>query len=126
MILRYVLAWIPMMFIGIVNGIIREVTYQKYLSELRAHQLSTMIGVLLLGLYIGLITSLWGFESLTQACLVGGIWLGLTVAFEFGFGHYVAKRPWTTLISDYNVLTGRIWIFVLIWIAIAPVLFYTL
>lgn len=37
MLLRYVLAWIPMMVIGIVNGTIRETTYGKFLGELRAH-----------------------------------------------------------------------------------------
>lgn len=43
MILRYILAWIPMIFIGIINGIVREVTYGKYLNELRAHQVSTQV-----------------------------------------------------------------------------------
>ena len=52
MILLYLLAWIPMVFIAIFNGIIREATYGKSLTELQAHQVSTLTGVLLFGSYI--------------------------------------------------------------------------
>lgn len=124
MILRYILAWIPMIFIGIINGIVREVTYGKYLSELRAHQVSTITGVLLFGFYIWALTHLWSIESPEQALTIGLIWLGLTVVFEFTFGHYVAGHSWSQLLSDYNILSGRVWMVVLIWMAIAPLLFY--
>ena len=123
MVLRYILAWIPMIFIGIINGIVREVTYGKYLNELRAHQISTITGVLLFSFYIWTLTRLWSIESPEQALLIGFIWLGLTVVFEFAFGHYVAGHSWSRLLSDYNILAGRVWIVVLIWIAIAPLLF---
>lgn len=126
MILRYVLAWIPMVFIGVINGILREVTYRKYLSELRAHQVSTATGVLLLGLYIWMIANLWGFESRTQAIAIGCIWLALTVGFEFIFGHYIAGHSWSKLLADYNILAGRLWSIVLIWVTVAPLLFYRL
>ncbi|MFB2983293.1 hypothetical protein [Microseira sp. BLCC-F43] len=126
MILRYVLAWIPMVFIGVINGILREVTYGKYLNELRPHQVSTATGVLLLGLYIFLVARLWGFESPTQALIIGCIWLALTVGFEFIFGHYIAGHSWSKLLADYNIFAGRLWSIVLLWVAVAPVLFYRL
>ncbi|HAX74791.1 MAG TPA: hypothetical protein DCY88_02890 [Cyanobacteria bacterium UBA11372] len=126
MILRYVIAWIPMVFIGVINGILREVTYGKYLNELRAHQVSTATGVLLLGLYILLVARLWGFESATQALIIGCMWLGLTVGFEFIFGHYIAGQSWSKLLADYNIFAGRLWSIVLLWVAVAPVLFYRL
>ena len=47
-------------------------------------------------------------------------WLGLTVAFEFGFGRLVAKQSWEDLLSDYNVARGRTWPLVLAWIAAGP------
>jgi hypothetical protein len=126
MILRYILAWIPMIFIAIVNASIRELVYAKYLSELRAHQVSTATGILLFGLYIWVITNFWHIRSTTQALTIGLIWLGLTVAFEFIFGHYVVGHAWSKLLADYNLLAGRVWIFVLIWTAIAPFVFYSL
>lgn len=124
MFLRYVLAWIPMMAIGIINGTLRVVTYGKVLNELRAHQVSTITGVFLLGIYIWLILSFWTPTSLSQALLIGILWLGLTVTFEFLFGHYIAGHSWSQLLRDYNLFAGRIWLLVLIWITIAPPLFY--
>jgi hypothetical protein len=124
MIWRYVLAWLPMVVIAVFNGILREKTYGKYLSESLAHQLSTLTGILFLGTYIWIVAHLWGFESLTQAWIVGGLWLGLTIAFEFLFGHFVARHSWSELLADYNLRAGRLWPLVLVWVAIAPALFY--
>lgn len=124
MLLRYILAWIPMVFIGIANGLLREATYGKHLSALRAHQVSTVIGVVLFGFYIWGLTYVWPIASVGQALAIGFIWLGLTVAFEFIFGHYVAGHPWSQLLADYDLRTGHIWTMVLIWITIAPFVFY--
>ncbi len=126
MIWRYILAWLPMVLIAIINAGIREYTYAKFLGELRAHQLSTLTGIFALGLYIWLITSIWPIHSTSQAFIIGFIWLGLTLAFEFLFGHYVMHNPWSKLLADYNILAGRVWIFVLIWTAIAPVIFFSM
>jgi len=99
---------------------------KKYLGELQAHQVSTATGVVLFGLYFWFLTRLWSIKSARQAIFIGASWLGLTVAFEFIFGHYVMKNSWTNLFHDYNIFAGRVWIFLLIWIAIAPFVFYRL
>ena len=56
--------------------------------------------------------------------IIGMVWLAMTVAFEFLFGHYVAKRPWRDLFLDYNLFAGRVWLVVLVWVTIAPYVFY--
>lgn len=124
MLIYYILAWIPMVFIAIINGIIRESTYGKSFSELRAHQISTVTGILLFSLYIGILASSWGFASGGQALAVGLIWLVLTIVFEFIFGHYVTGDTWSQLLTDYNLLAGRLWLVFLVWIVIAPSFFY--
>jgi len=48
----------------------------------------------------------------------------MTVAFEFLFGRYVAKRPWSDLLQDYNLLAGRVWVVVLVLVTVEPYLFY--
>jgi hypothetical protein len=126
MILRYVLAWFPMVLLAIANGVIRVATYGKHMSELRAHQLSTVTGILLFALYIWALTRWWRLESARQALVIGGLWLALTVAFEFAFGHYVVGHPWNRLLNDYDLLAGRVWLIVLAWIAVAPWVFYRL
>jgi len=91
MIVRYVIAWLPMVVIGVINGVIREQWYGNYLSELRAHQVSTVTGAVLFGLYIWAISRIWRLESGVQSLSVGFIWLAMTVCFEFFFGHYVDR-----------------------------------
>lgn len=124
MIVRYILAWIPMVLIGILNGILRESTYGRYLSELRSHQISTATGIFLFGVYIGLLIHFWGFASSEQALTVGLIWVALTVVFEFIFGHFVAGQTWSKLLGDYNLFTGRLWGVLLLWLVLAPLVLY--
>jgi hypothetical protein len=123
---KYVLAWIPMVFIAIANGAIREGWYGKHLSELQAHQVSTASGVLLFGIYIWILLRFWRPVSGGQALTIGLLWLGMTVAFEFLFGRYVMKRSWSELLHDYNLFAGRVWLVVLVWVTLAPYLLYRL
>jgi hypothetical protein len=124
MVLKYTLAWIPMVFIGILNGAIRQFGYGRFLSELFAHQVSSVTGIILFGSYVWILSIRWPLESSYQALVIGLIWLGLTVFFEFSFGHYVAKHPWSRLLHDYNILKGRLWCLVLTSITIAPYVMY--
>ena len=99
MIVRYVIAWLPMVVIGIINGVIREQWYGNYLSELSAHQVSTVTGAVLFGLYIWAISRIWRLESGVQSLSVGFIWLTMTVCFEFFFW---AQRSRASLESAFS------------------------
>jgi hypothetical protein len=124
--IKYALAWLAMPIIGIINGTIRQYGYRQALGELRAHQVSTVSGIILFGICIWALTRWWKIQSSAQAIAIGGMWLVLTVAFEFLFGHYVMKHPWSRLLHDYNILEGRIWLLVLLWVTAAPYVFYRL
>jgi hypothetical protein len=113
-----------MVLIAVINGIIRDGTYKKFLGDLAAHQVSTFTGIIFFGVYIWTITEKWRLESARQALTVGFIWLVLTVAFEFLFFHYVAGHPWPVLVGNYNILEGRIWVLILLFITIAPYVAY--
>jgi hypothetical protein len=54
------------------------------------------------------------------------LWLVLTLAFEFGFGAFVGGRTWSELVGEYNLLVGRVWVFIPVWVAVAPSIFYHL
>lgn len=124
--LIYAVSWLGLVVLAIVNGWIRVRVYGPSLDELTAHQISTLIGIVLFGGYIWLLTGWFAIESIRQAKLIGGMWLVMTVLFEFGFGHYVMHHPWSKLLHDYNLLEGRVWVLVLVWTAIAPYLFHRL
>ena len=103
-VVKYTICWIGLVVIAIVNGAIREKVYSQFMRELAAHQLSTVIGLAMFGVYIMILTRSWKIESSGQALTIGGIWLALTIGFEFIFGHYVIGHPWSRLFHDYNLL----------------------
>ncbi len=122
----YMAFWIGLLVLAIINGAVREKVYGPAMSELSAHQLSTLIGLILFGTYIWILSGIYPMESSRQAIAIGGTWLMMTVAFEFVFGHWVMEHPWQRLFHDYNIFKGRVWLLVLIWTAVAPVCFYLL
>jgi hypothetical protein len=126
MIIRYTLAWLILVVAAIINGAIREAIYKNSLGDLRAHQVSTLTGIILFGVIVWALSRFWPLPSAKQAWTVGFIWLAMTIAFEFLFGHFMAGQPWSKLLHDYNLLEGRVWLLVLIWVTIAPYVFYKL
>lgn len=123
---KYVLAWIPMLVIAVANGALRQLIFSKVMSEPHAHQLSTLIGSVIMGVYIWLVVDIWPPSSGLHALIVGFIWLGLTVSFEFFMGSVLQNRPLTLLLDQYNLLAGRVWVLFLVWVTIAPWLFFRL
>ena len=115
--------WFLFMILAIINAIIREAVYTSFLDELRAHQLSTF--TLMTLFFIGTILIL-RFSGLNltgqQAILMGSIWVIMTICFEFLAGHYAFGNSWDHLIADYNILKGRIWIFIPITTFVSPYL----
>ncbi|MDY6950083.1 MAG: hypothetical protein SWE60_01090 [Thermodesulfobacteriota bacterium] len=122
--LIYAASWLGMAILAVLNGAVREKVYGPFMGELSAHQLATFMGLILFGAYIWVLTGLWPIQSSEQALGIGGLWLLMTIVFEFLFGRYVMGHPWGRLLHDYNLLKGRLWSLVLIWTAVAPYLFY--
>ena len=122
----YFFLWFPMVLIAILNGTLRVKILMKYFNELRAHQISVLSGITLFAIFIWIITGIWLIESSSQAWMIGFMWLLMTILFEFIFGHYVMKHSWEKLFVDYNIFKGRLWFVVLIWVTIAPYLFFYL
>lgn len=120
MIWEYTLAWIPMIFIAVANGAIRQFGYGQWVSELAAHQISCATAIVLFFLYALFLSVRWPFAKSSQAWLTGLIWLVLTIAFEFVFGHFVAGHSLIRLLQDYNMAAGRLWSIVLIALFLMP------
>jgi len=121
---RYVLAWVAMLGIAIANGALRQTTFGKVLPELRAHQLSTLIGAVVIGAFIWVVIQRWPPSSSREAIAIGLVWVSLTVAFEFFMGLVLLQRPLTQVLADYNVFAGRVWVLFLLWLTVAPWLFF--
>lgn len=120
----YLCFWLVLMVLAVCNGVLREGTFGKYLPELRAHQLSTLLAAGIFGLAVWLFSRRWLAGSAKEAWLIGCTWLAMTLCFEFSFGHYVAGHSWGRLLQDYDLLSGRVWVLLLAWVTALPYLVY--
>ena len=126
MVAKYLLVWILLAVVAVSNGIVRQATYGKTLSDLTAHQVSTLTAIAASGITVWIVNRFWPIESSNQAWTIGICWLALTVAFEFGFGHFVAGHSWGRLLADFNLFKGRVWSLFLLWMLILPFVIYKL
>jgi hypothetical protein len=74
------------------NGVLHR-TYEGALGELRAHQLSSFVLLVLLAPWAIRTECRHPLPSLPAALQVGLTRSSASVAFEFPFGHHVNKRP---------------------------------
>jgi hypothetical protein len=115
-------AWVVFMATAIANGIFRVRILETSLREPVAHVISTAILCGLLFIEIDVFLGIVGDYSDGWLLALGLMWLLLTVAFEFGFGHYVARQSWPALFENYNVARGRVWPAVLLVVFLTPIL----
>jgi hypothetical protein len=119
----YLAAWLAMLLVSVANGMLRDLTYGQAMDELSAHQLSTASGIVLLGLVMWFCLRRRPPASGRAALAIGLLWMGMTVAFEFLFFHYVGGHSWSALLANYDLTGGRLWVLVLLWLLVAPNLF---
>ena len=123
MIKRATLTWVAMIPVAIANGIVREVAIAPITGDQAANQLSVVTGSLgMLGVTWCLFRHQAEAERDRTLLKVGLAWLAGTIAFEFGFGHFLDGKTWSELFHDYNVAQGRLWPVVLTVILFAPLL----
>jgi hypothetical protein len=115
----WIAAWGGMAALAVANGLARGL-YAGRLGDTRAHQVSTATLVPAILAYAGAVDRRWPLPSAAEAAKVGVTWVGMTTAFEFGFGHYVAHQSWTAMLVDYDLRRGRLWPLVLLAAGVAP------
>lgn len=112
-------SWGGLAVLATLNGLSRGL-YAARLPDDRAHQVSTATLIAALVPYVRAVDRRWPTPTAGGAAVIGMSWTAMTVAFEFGFGHYVARQSWETLLADYDLRRGRLWPLVLVAIAAAP------
>jgi hypothetical protein len=107
------------------NASIRQLVFVKYMSELRAQQLSTLTLILLCSVYTWFVFPYMKVQNIKQSLLIGLVWVALTILFEFSLGR-LTNRSWSALLQDYNFISGRIWLIFLLSLFLLPYLIYTI
>ena len=106
--------WFLLAVLAILNGILREKALIPGFGASAGLKISgvTLSVVILLVSWLAL--PWYGPLPSFQYWLIGLVWLLMTVLFEFGFGHCIARKSWAELLDAYNVAKGNPWVAVLI------------
>jgi hypothetical protein len=118
--LKALAIWLIFIAAESVNGYIRETLLVPALGELRAHQLSFMIGSTLILVIVTLLIPWLQVSHICQLFNVGGLWVGLTVGFEIALGRLIFGYSWQRILADYNLFQGRLMLLGLILLIFAP------
>jgi hypothetical protein len=120
--IRALLAWLVLLALAVVNGAAREAWLIPRIGASAGHAVSSLSLSALIFLLSWLTIGWINPATARDAFLIGLVWLALTLAFEFVAGHYVFRKPWNELLADYDILSGRMWILVLVTTTLAPLL----
>jgi hypothetical protein len=117
---KSLLAWAIILCLAVANGVLRESVLIPRLGGAAGLRLSgAILCLLILLVAYGLVRTARGLTA-AQGLRVGALWLGLTLAFEFGFGLYVRHRPLAELLEAYTFKDGNLWPLVLAVTLLAP------
>ena len=122
MFFRAFVVWVVLLVLAVVNGAAREAWLVPRIGGSAGHAVSSLSLSAGIGLLSWLTIGWINPASTRDAFLIGLVWLSLTLAFEFLAGHYVFRKPWNELFADYDIVSGRIWVLVLVTTMVAPLL----
>lgn len=115
-------AWLGFAGIAIICGALRVKLLEPRLGEAKAHVIGTVLVCVLIMASIQLFVGASGLTETWPLMRIGAFWTILTICFEFAFGMLVMKQNIETLLADYNIFKGRVWLLVLITTFWGPVL----
>jgi Na+/melibiose symporter-like transporter len=120
--LKAIVVWLVFIVAESINGTVRMFWLVPLLGDVRAHQISFMMGALLI-LAIATISIKWIHASRTsQLIKVGLLWLLLTVVFEIVLGRFILGYSWQRIAADYNLLQGGLMPIGLVFLVLSPII----
>lgn len=122
--LRAFVFWLPMVVIGMVNGVFRALVLMEFMPENVARQVSTFILIALLANYILQIFPRLHIHTMTEAFRAGFIWMILTLGFESLLGYFVSGLTWKQVFAEYDLSQGKLWTFVLVALIVIPMVIF--
>lgn len=112
--------WCIMVLCAILNGLLRENILNPWLGNDIALPVSGLILSLLVLLVTWLFIPLFGIQQPRIYWLIGGLWISMTLAFEFLFGRFVVGNSWQDIFQVFNITQGNLFLLALLVTAIAP------
>ncbi len=116
---RALLAWLALIAVETVHGVLRNLFLVPTVGDLWSRQIGVVIGSALV-LATALVFIRWIRPTSVRATLwIGALWLVLTLVFEFSLGRALG-RSWDQLLADYDLSRGGYLSFGMVLLALAP------
>lgn len=112
--------WLLLVAVAVGNGLLRDLALAPLFGPVAALAVSGMLLAGLVFLVAFLTLPAIGRTTAAVYWAIGILWLGLTLAFEFLFGHYVAGKPWRDLTQVFNIARGDLFVLVLVATGCSP------
>jgi hypothetical protein len=118
--LRALVVWFLLLILAVLKGGVRDTWLTPRFGDTVDRALSSLLLSVLIVLATWITIDWIRPATIGEALRIGGLWLALTLTFEFVVGHYGFRKPWSELLGDYDLSRGRIWIVVLVVTFLAP------
>lgn len=116
---RAILVWAAILVFAICNGAVRDTFLVGVLGPSAARFLSGIVLCAAVVAAAALAAPWLGTVSNRDRWYLGGVWLALTLSFEFAVG-YVQHQSWERLLDAYTFQGGNLWPLVLLTTFVAP------
>jgi hypothetical protein len=117
---RAITVWLLVMVVEFVHGTLRWILLRPHVGDFRSGQIGVFTGSVLFLLVVYFCEPWMKLRSAADCLRVGALWLGMTLAFEWSFGHYVMGRSWESIAAEYNLLRGGLMPIGLVIFAMSP------
>lgn len=117
---RALAVWLILIAVEFVHGILRAIFLVPVVGDFPARQIGVATGSVLILLVAYLFVDWLNAPNKKSLFGIGLLWLILTVAFEFGFGHFVFGRSWAGLAEDYDLRRGGMLLLGMIVLGLSP------
>ena len=103
---RGLVVWVVIIIVEIAHGMVRQIVLEPWIGDLRARQVSILLGsTLIIAITFIFVRWLKG-SSVFDFVLIGILWVGMTVGFEIVLGRFALNLSWERIASDYNMAAG--------------------
>lgn len=116
----YSYLWLGLLILAFANAAIRELFIKDHVSELSAHQLSTLTGCIFIFIYAYFVTGKWPISRYSDSIKISIIWVSLTIIFEILMVLVFMNKDINFLLDSYNISKGQLWPLFLLWLGLLP------
>ena len=115
---KSMIIWLGIIPLAFINGGLREAVLIPLIGQI-AVPLSGIILCAMVFLLSYIFLPRLGKGTREAYIKIGLSWFALTILFEFLLG-FLAGETFTSMLNAYNIFTGNLWLFVVLFIGFAP------